>query len=171
VIRIERQIKGDPELSSFMDLISMTPIALPSSPHADVDKYETQTEHKTGSGTKPDLRPEPWDPSKAVHSTVFAPTNEAFEKTFDELDRRYLWSEWAGEARRKILQSHLVADAIPSKGEVVQGEEDRLPMVGWRSAFIGKNSTDGESAVYLIRACGGSTSRAYNELKTISSDR
>jgi hypothetical protein len=124
----ETQIKADPELSAFMDLIRTTPITLTAS----------------------DVRPAPWNLSRAEHATIFAPTNMAFDR-FDELEKRYLWSEFGAEARRKILEGHLLMDATPSNTSSRSqhavdfiNKEMRLPMVGWRSAFLSKDSREGK---------------------------
>jgi hypothetical protein len=129
----ENQIEADFDFSAFMDLIRMTPIALPAS----------------------DIRSAPWNLSRAEHITIFAPTNAAFDR-FDELEKRYLWSEFGAEARRKILEGHLLMDATPrsrsSRSQHADGfvnKEMRLPMVGWRSAFLDKDSRDCK----LHRAC------------------
>jgi hypothetical protein len=104
-----------------MNLIRTTPITLPAS----------------------DIRPEPWNLSRAEHITIFAPTNAAFDR-FDELEKRYLWSEFGVEARKKILEGHLLVDATSSKissrsqrAVDVMNKKTRLPAVGWRSAFVG----------------------------------
>jgi hypothetical protein len=124
----ENQIKADSDSSAFMDLIRTTPITLPAS----------------------DIRPAPWNLSRAEHITIFAPTNAAFDR-FDELEKRYLWSEFGVEARKKILEGHLLVDATPSSTTSSSqhmvdfgNRETRLPMVGWRSAFLGRDSREGK---------------------------
>lgn len=111
-----------------MDLIRTTPITL----HANA------------------MRPEPRNLSRAEHATIFAPTNTAFDR-FDELEKRYLWSEFGVEARKKILEGHLLVDATSSNTSSrsqhavdVINKEMRLPMVGWRSAFLSKDSREGK---------------------------
>jgi hypothetical protein len=119
-----------------MDLIRTTPIALPAS----------------------DIRSAPWNLSRAEHITIFAPTNAAFDR-FDELEKRYLWSEFGAEARRKILEGHLLMDATRSSTSsgnqhaVESVDKDtRLPMVGWRSAFLGRDSGEGKlHLAYCVR--------------------
>lgn len=79
--------------------------------------------------------------SSQHHLTVFAPSNKAFDDVFDELDKRYLWSEWGAEGRNKVLGAHLVVNASLDK----TSRHDHMPSVGWRSAFAKfKGSVMGE---------------------------
>jgi len=125
----DRQIQADPELSDFASLVSMT--SLPLLPRS----------NKSHAGS--------WNISRAAHSTVFAPSNAAFDNTFDELERRYLFSEWGSEARRRILENHIILDA---SARVRDGaKRERLPRVGWRGSFVGRKPQEGQCRYLALR--------------------
>jgi hypothetical protein len=74
--------------------------------------------------------PMPSNLSRAEHMTFFAPSNEAFDDAFDEVEKRYLEGEFGVEGVARVV----------SKG-VLQGlGKDG---VGWRDAWL-KNRTNGE---------------------------
>jgi uncharacterized surface protein with fasciclin (FAS1) repeats len=80
--------------------------------------------------------------------TLFAPDNLAFDKAFDELEKRYLWSEWGHEARVRVLGRHIVENIRGDKNK--RSNDKPMPDVGWRGSFIGQGSV--ESQYRFIRS-------------------
>ena len=68
------------------------------------------------------------------HTTLFGPENEAFTKAFDELERRYLWSEWGSEGRIRVLSNHIVSHA-PGNGSIPFASAGAAG-VGWRGSVV-----------------------------------
>lgn len=93
-----------------------------------------------------------WNATRTKHTTVFAPSNAAFDKAFDELERRYLWSEWGLEARKRILGNHILLNASSEVHE--DRKYEHLPSVGWRGSFFGKKPKEGKCSPLLSRNSG-----------------
>jgi uncharacterized surface protein with fasciclin (FAS1) repeats len=75
--------------------------------------------------------------SQSRHLTFFAPSDDAFRKKFDHLERKYLESDWGFEGIRRVLGHHMITTAEQGKSRDVK---DIKGVVGWRSSFQGKKS-------------------------------
>lgn len=69
-------------------------------------------------------RPLPESLSKSPNITLFAPSNEAFDR-FDDLEKRFLEGEFGGESVGRVLGSNLVTGDIVYWSDQVKKERKR----------------------------------------------
>ena len=87
------------------------------------------------------------------HLTVFAPSNDAFTNTFDDIERRYLEGGYGSEGAARVIAGSIVLSV--GKGEV--GWQDAWGKKGYEGAFeassFGVAVDDPQSNRHLVVAC------------------